>query len=121
MNRIILLAAIALSACTQSPSSVRITNDVPQEPVAVAPKPMKAARSEPVFYNGKTYKLNMNPTERGIYSVEVIGMSAAQQKEAKAFTTSAFHHYNCKDSQRSHFITQPAFQNGTWQMQMSCG
>jgi hypothetical protein len=120
MNRILIISAVAISACTQSPNSVRITNDVPQAPVVMAPKPLKAARSEPVFYNGKTYKLNMSPNDAGHYNVSVVGMSAGQAKDARAFTNTAFHHFNCKDSQRTKFISQPNYVDGQWQSQAAC-
>jgi hypothetical protein len=120
MNRTIIIAAITLSACTPSPSSVRITNNVPQAPIVAAPKAMKAARSEPVFYNGKTYKLNMSPNNAGTYDVAVIGMSPGQAKDAKAFTSTAFHHFNCKDSQRTRFIAPPTFDGTAWRSEASC-
>ncbi|MGA7268679.1 MAG: hypothetical protein WBX21_13060, partial [Aestuariivirga sp.] len=88
MNRIIPVAmlAVALYGCSGSDSNVRITNDKPQ--VAV-PK----ARSEPIFYNGKTYQLDFGPASGGAYDMVVSGMSSKQKKDAVAVATSALGYY----------------------------
>ena len=55
MDRILicLSLALALAAC-KTDSTVRITNE---KPVAAVPQ----SRSEPIFYNGKTYQLDFRP------------------------------------------------------------
>jgi hypothetical protein len=118
MNRSsLIIAAAALSACSQSPNTVRVTNDAP----IVAPKPVGIARSEPVFYNGKTYKVGLQPDANGNYTVSVAGMTAAQQKDALGLSTSAFHHFTCKDSQKADILTKPAYTNGQWNLSAKCG
>lgn len=111
------MVAALLSACSQGPSAVRITNDVPAPP----PKPAGIARSEPVFYNGKTYKVDLTPAAGGAYGVRVKGMSAKQQKDALGLSTSAFHHFTCKDSQKTDVLTKPAYENGEWNLTAKCG
>jgi hypothetical protein len=120
MNRIYLYALpLALAACSQSPSSVRVTNDEP--PVAkVFAKPTAISKSEPVFYNGKTYKVDLSPLAGGNYVVAVSGMTAAQQKDATGLSTSAFHHFTCKDSQETKFLSKPAFAGGQWSATVRC-
>jgi hypothetical protein len=120
MNRISLLALLLLGACGQQASSVRITQDAPAPQPTVAPKPTAEARSEPVFYNGKTYRLNFAPDSEGGYAVAIIGMNAGQQKDARAFTSTAFHHFNCKDSQKTKFLASPTFVGGKWQSRTTC-
>jgi hypothetical protein len=119
MNRIsLIIAAALLAACSQSPSSVRVTNDVPQP---VPAKPAGLARSEPIFYNGKTYKLNMVLAADGTTAVTVMGMAASQQKDALGLTTSAFHHFTCKDSQKANILGKPVYAGGQWNLTAQCG
>jgi hypothetical protein len=118
MNRFsLIIAAACLSACSQSPSSVRVTNDVPK-PVA---KPMGTPRSEPVFYNGKIYKVAMTPASDGSYVIRVSGMTGAQQKDATGLSKSAFHHFTCKDSQKADILGKPAYVGGQWALTAKCG
>ncbi len=113
------VALLALTACTQSPSSVRITQD---EPASKAqPAPPRVSKSEPVFYNGKTYKVDLSPLGTGAYAVAVYGMAASQQKDALGLTTSAFHHFTCKDSQTTKFISKPSYLAGQWMATVRCG
>lgn len=117
MNRIVLFAAlVGLTACSQSPSAVRITQDQP----ALNPQPMVKARSEPVFYNGKTYQVAMAPNEAGITAIAITGMSDKQAKDASGLGSSAFQHFSCRESQRAHIVSQPAFADGTWNLSARC-
>ena len=50
---------------------------------------MPKARSEPIFYNGKTYQLDFGPASGGAYDMVVSGMSSKQKKDAVAVATSA--------------------------------
>jgi hypothetical protein len=118
MNRIVLFATVmALTACTQSPSAVRITQDEP----AVKPQPTVKARSEPVFYNGKTYQVAMSPDASGNSTISISGMSDKQAKDASGLGTSAFQHFSCRESQRAHIVTQPSYADGTWNLAARCG
>jgi hypothetical protein len=115
MNRILpALLLITLSACSQSPSTVRITN----EP-AVAQVQAKS-RSEPVFYNGKTYQLDFAPDAGGGYAMSVSGMSAKQEKDAVAITTSSLRYFACKDSQTSKLLSQPTYTDSKWKLTAHC-
>ena len=116
MTGLILIAAGAgLAACSNDPA-VRITNS---KPAAAAPAPV--ARSEPVFYNGKTYKLDFAPKAGGVYDMTVSGMSAKQQKDAEAVATSSLGYFACPDGQRGKLQNTPSYANAKWRMQAKCG
>lgn len=120
MNRLIILMAMAvLSGCTKSPSTVRITDDVP--PPVVRAKPLAVSKSEPVFYNGKTYRVDLAPAESGSYLVSVSGMTAKQEKDAMGLSQSAFHHFSCKDSQSTKFLNKIAYSDTKWSAMVRCG
>ena len=116
MNRthIVILSAALLAACTKSPSLVRITNE-PNVAVVQA-KP----RSEPIFYNGKTYKLDFAPQTEGGYAMAVSPMTAKQEKDAVAVATSALRYYACKDSQKSSLVSKPRYAESAWHMTAQC-
>jgi hypothetical protein len=115
MNRIALIIILyTLTACSQSPSAIRITND--QVPAQVQAKP----RSEPVFYNGKTYQLDFAPDAGGGYVMSVSGMSAKQEKDAVAITTSSLRYFACKDSQTSKLLTKPTYIESKWNLTAHC-
>jgi hypothetical protein len=115
MNRTPLaLLLITLSACSQSPSVVRITNEPAVAQVQAKP------RSEPVFYNGKTYQLDFAPDAGGGYAMSVSGMSAKQEKDAVAITTSSLRYFACKDSQTSKLLSQPAYTDSKWKLTVHC-
>jgi hypothetical protein len=114
MNRLILLVAVsaALTGC-KSASTVRITNDKPA--VQTAP------RSEPIFYNGKTYQLNFSTSGGGLFDMAVSGMGPKQQKDAVAVATSSLGYYACPDGQRGKLQNEPAYRDAKWRMQAKCG
>lgn len=112
----LILAAAAgavLSGCAEDPS-VRITREKPAAPAA-------AARSEPIFYNGKTYRLDFSPTSGGLYNMVVSGMTPKQQKDAVAVATSALGYFACPDGQRGRLQGNPAYTDAKWRMQAKCG
>ena len=116
MNRFAILSlAMLLAACSSEPTGVRLTHDLPAT-ASIAP----VARNEPVFYNGKVYHVAILP-ETGGYSLNVLGMSAGQQKDAVALATSTLHHFTCKDSQKASFSSQPSYVSGQWQFHGNCG
>ena len=116
MNRNIILICTAalLVACAKSPSAIRITN----EPAAAVVQAMQ--RSEPIFYNGKTYTLNFAPQAGGGYAMAVSPMTGKQEKDAVAVATSALRYYACKDSQKSGLTNKPHFAESTWRMTAKC-
>lgn len=82
---------------------------------------LAVAKSEPVFYNGKTYRVDLSPDAAGTYLVAVSGMTEAQEKDAVGLVKSAFHHFTCKDSQSTRFLTKPAFAANQWNVIAKCG
>ena len=72
---------------------MRITNDKPEAP-------QSPPRSEPIFYNGKTYRLDFSPRGSGVYDMAVSGMSSGQQKDAMAVATSSLGYFACPDGQK---------------------
>jgi hypothetical protein len=116
MNRFAVLAlTFTLTACSSGDNAVRVTND---QPVA---KPVAPGRTEPIFYNGKTYKLAFAPADGGGgYTVLISGMSASQQSDAQGLTSSAFHHFYCKDSQKAKILNAPAYSGGKWNSFAQC-
>lgn len=116
MNRYIpvLILAALVAACSKSEPNIRITKDKPQ---AALPK----SRSEPIFYNGKTYQLDFSLTSGGVYDMVVSGMTAKQQKDAVAVATSSLGYYACPDGQKGRLQNQPTFADSKWRMQAKCG
>jgi hypothetical protein len=106
-------AAAVLSGCAEDPS-VRITRDKPAAPAV-------AARSEPIFYNGKTYRLDFSPASGGVYNMAVSGMTAKHQKDAVAVATSSLGYFVCPDGQRGRLQGNPAYAEAKWRMQAKCG
>jgi len=116
MNRFVFvpLVTLALAGCSHDPSGVRISRDEPSPDVKVA------TRTEPVFYNGKTYQVGIAPSGDGGISLSISGMGANQVRDANEVTLSAMHHSSCKDSQRV-VLTQPAaFNGGVWRASGRC-
>ena len=117
MKRIALLAAAAagLAGC-KTDSSVRITND---KPAAAA---VPASRSEPIFYNGKTYRLDFSARgSTGLYDMSVSGMNAKQRNDAVAVATSSLGYFACPDGQKGRLQNEPAYTGAKWRMQAKCG
>ena len=83
--------------------------------------PAPAARSEPVFYNGKTYRLDFGPRGGGVYDMTVSGMTAKQQKDAEAVATSSLGYFACPEGQRGKLQNKPSFASAKWRMQAKCG
>jgi hypothetical protein len=111
---LLVAAAAGLAACSNDPA-VRITNSKP----AAAPAPQ--ARSEPIFYNGKTYKLDFGPRGGGVYDMTVSGMSAKQQKDAEAVATSSLGYFACPEGQKGKLQNKPSYASAKWRMQAKCG
>lgn len=118
MKKILLIALlVGLSACSQKDNGVRVSADKP----AVKPAPKAVSRSEPVFYNGKTYRVNLTPGQNGVYDVAISGMSGAQQKDAVAVATSSVRYFGCPDGKTGKLKDTPVFDNGSWRMSARCG
>jgi hypothetical protein len=116
MNRLFLLsaAAILLAGCA-SDTGVNVTRD------KAAPKVVTKSRSEPIFYNGKTYTLDYDyAAAAGAFDMRVSGMGPKQQKDAVAVATSSLGYFACPDGQKGHLTTTPRYEGGQWKMQARC-
>jgi hypothetical protein len=111
---LILLAALGLSACGQG-SDVRVTRNKPAAQAVMTP------RSEPIFYNGKTYHLDFSPKGPGLFEMAVSGMGPSQQKDAVAVATSSLGYFACPEGQKGQLQAKPVYAGGKWRMQARCG
>ncbi len=109
------LSAMLLTACSQEPAGVRITQEAPPA-AAITVKP----KSEPIFYNGKTYQVSVAPAGNGAAQISIAGMSANQTKDASGLATSALHHFTCKDSQKAVLQAPPKFEGAIWKATGGC-
>lgn len=103
-------AALLLAACGTS------------EKIALEAKPPKAqtkSRSEPIFYNGKTYQLDFSHTA-GVFDMRVSGMGPKQQKDAVAVATSALRYFACPDGQNGQMIGTAKFAGTVWKLRAKC-
>ncbi|MCA3556588.1 hypothetical protein [Aestuariivirga sp.] len=114
-SRGLILSAMALGLAACGDSGVRVTRDKPADQVAMAP------RSEPVFYNGKTYRLDFSPKGPNQFEMAVSGMGPAQQKDAVAVATSALGYFACPEGQKGKLLANPTYAGGKWRMQAKCG
>lgn len=118
MNRsalvVLCAAALALSACAKNNADVEITRQ--QKVAALQAKP----RSEPIFFNGKTYQLDFAPAgEPGLFAMSVAGMTARQQKDAVQMATSSLGYYACPSSKGA-LVGSPSYAGGRWSLRARC-
>lgn len=107
-------AALMLAGCKTS-NQVSIQQGKP--PATVQTK----SRSEPIFYNGKTYLLAYDYAQASSsFSMRVTGMGPKQQKDAVAVATSGLRYYACLDGQDGRMIGQPNYAEGIWRLQARC-
>ncbi len=115
LNRFAVFAVLGLVlAGCKTASTVRITSEKP------APE-QAAARSEPIFYNGKTYKLDFAPRTGGVYDMAVSGMGPKQKKDAVAVAISSLGYFACPEGQKGRLQNDPAYADAKWRMQAKCG
>jgi hypothetical protein len=114
MNRIIVAAAvIALLAACENKSTVRITDNR----AAVETE----TRSEPIFYNGKTYQLDFSFIKgSGAFEMAVSGMTAKQKKDAVAVATSSLGYFACPEGQKGKLQGEPSYVDSRWRMRATC-
>ncbi len=109
-------AALALSACARKTPDVDITHN---RQAAVA-KVQAQPRSEPIFFNGKTYQLDFAPAaDPGIFTMSVAGMGPKQQKDAVQMATSSLGYYACR-SARGALVGKPAYDGARWTLKARC-
>ncbi len=109
-----LLIVVPLAACNNDANGVRVSTQTS------TPAPVAKARSEPVFYNGKTYQLDFAPDGGGSFAMAVGGMTAKQEKDAVAVATSSLRYFACPEGRTGTLTRKPAFAAGTWKMQARC-
>lgn len=110
---ILLAAAAALAACAPKPDAT-ITHSTG--------KVQTKSRSEPIFYNGKTYRLDFSYLETaGAFDMKVGGMGAKQEKDAVAVATSSLGYFACPEGQKGRLTNTPKYDGGKWLMQARCG
>jgi hypothetical protein len=81
-----------------------------------------ASRSEPIFYNGKTYQLDYHYLEgQGAFDMKVSGLSPKQQQDAMNIATSALSYFACPDGQRGKLIGMPIYVSKKWTAYAKCG
>jgi hypothetical protein len=113
MRPILLALAVSLAACAQKPN-VNITRSAPQV--------QTASRSEPIFYNGRTYQLDYAFNEgQSAFDMKVSGLGPKQQKDAVNIATSALAYYACPNGQRGRLQGTPSYAQGKWDVQATCG
>lgn len=121
MNRkLFLVSAVALASCTSPDSGVRVTAQAPAKPVAKASSAVPQTRTEPIFYNGKTYQLHFSPAGPGIYAMTVSGMSAKQARDAEAVATSSLRYFACKEGFSGKLTGKPSYDSSIWRMTARC-
>lgn len=101
----------------QKDNGVRVSS---QKTVAKAVAPRPVARSEPVFYNGKTYQMNMTPQAGGVFDMAVNGMTGDQQKDAVAVATSSLRYFGCVEGKTGKLASAPSYVDGSWKMSARC-
>ena len=111
---IALFAVFILLAGCGGPD-VRVTNGSAQ---TVQTK----SRSEPIFYNGKTYKLDYSYSQSAShFDMKVSGMGPKQRNDAIAVATSSLRYFACPESQKGHLIGEAAYVDKAWTLQARCG
>jgi hypothetical protein len=114
MNRTLtLILSLVLAACAAKPK-VDITRG--------APEVQTMSRSEPIFYNGKTYQLDyVYDQAGGAFDMKVAGLGPKQQQDAVNIATSALAYYACPKGQRGRLQGKPAYAGSKWDLRAKCG
>jgi hypothetical protein len=114
----LVLSFSCLAACSQNQPDVRLTSQSSTQRPVVA---KAVSRTEPVFYNGKTYRVTLESEASGSFKVAVDGMSSAQQKDAVAVATSTVRYFGCPDGKTGKLLNTPRHDSGSWLMSARCG
>jgi len=110
----LMLSATLLAGCKAGSNGITINQHSGGEV-------QTTSRSEPVFYNGKTYQLDYTYTKSSkAFDMRVSGMGPKQQKEAEAVAISSLRHFACPDGQSSQMIGAPSYADGVWSVQAKC-
>jgi len=112
------LIAVMIGACSQNKARV-----------VTSPYNDGVSHSEPVFYNGKHYKLRFKfQAHRNTYDVNIIGKNSRKlgskpgdQKIVSEVVSSAVRHFACARGQKAFVVPGTAQHNGgAWDMQAQC-
>jgi len=115
----LILATLVLAACSQNRARV-----------VSSPYADGVRHSEPVFYNGKHYKLRFKyQAHLNTYAVNVAGSGGRRlggkpgdQKIVSDMVSSALRHFTCAQGQKAFVLPGTAqHANGSWNMQARCG
>ena len=118
MNQIVRMtifaAALVLAGCKSS-NDISVVQGKP--PATIQTK----SRSEPIFYNGKTYRLDYDYAQSSSsFDMRVSGMGSKQKKDAVAVATSGLRYYACLDGQDGTMIDEPRYAEGIWRVRARC-
>ena len=115
---VIAVLAMMTGACTQNKARV-----------VSSPYRDGTNHSEPVFYNGKHYKLRFKyVAHRDIYDVNVVGKGGRKlggkpgdEKIVSDMVSSAIRHFACARGKKAFVVPgTPQHNNGAWNMQARC-
>ncbi len=120
MQRAMLISVIAVTvgACAQNRARV-----------VSSPYSNGVQHSEPIFYNGKNYKMDFRfQAARNAYDVKTsgkggrpLGSKPGDQKIVSNVVSSAIRHFACARGQKATIIPGTAKSvNGAWRMQARC-
>jgi hypothetical protein len=109
-----IIAALLLAGCNHTGNKVRISNS------AAVAEIQTTSRSEPIFYNGRTYQFDLTPASNGQFALKVSPMAANQEKDAIALATSSLGYYACVSGKAGKLVGKPQFSGKTWKMDATC-
>ena len=110
----LILSTVSLAACQGDGVSIKAEKQGASAAVINRP------RSEPIFYNGKTYQLDFAPAGKGTFNMAVAGMGPKQEKDAVQLATSSLRYYACPDGKTGKLLNKPMYGGGTWRMAAHC-
>ena len=109
---LVICALVMLAACSSSKMKINRTTATVQT----------ASRSEPIFYNGKTYQLDYNYIDgQGAFDMKVSGLGPKQQQDAMNIATSGLSYFACPDGQRGKLMGMPVYVGKKWTAYAKCG
>jgi hypothetical protein len=116
MKESILIALVlALVAGCSSSSKVRFNRNGPATV-------QTNSRSEPIYYNGKTYQLDYDFDEtQKLFAMRISGLGAKQQRDAVNIATSSLGYFACPEGQRGKIMDAPSYEDGNWTLFAKCG
>jgi len=113
-NAIVLIVLIAALGACSSKSKVDVTRSEPEI--------QTNSRSEPIFYNGKTYQLDYVFNQgQNLFDMKVGGLGPSNKQDAINIATSALGYYSCPSGKRGRLQGEPAYAGGKWDLKATCG